>query len=93
MMCIESKSDASAHEGNVHPLRVSDPKIRVQLQLAGLRYMITRANWLISEANILGIALKAGLMTSAEVDAELDRMGALDLVYPDLMIASMERGW
>ncbi len=55
--------------------------------------MITRANWLISEANTLGIALKAGLMTSAEVDAELDRMGALDLVYPDLMIASMERGW
>ena len=44
----------------VSPLAVTDPKIRVMLQLAGLRFMITRANWLISEATILGKALKAG---------------------------------
>ena len=46
----------------VSPLAVTDPKIRVMLQLAGLRFMITRANWLISEATILGRALKSGAM-------------------------------
>jgi hypothetical protein len=34
----------------VSPLAVPDPKIRVMLQLAGLRFMITRAAWRISEA-------------------------------------------
>ena len=67
------------------PLAVTDPKIRVMLQLAGLRFMITRANWLISEATILGKALKSGAMTSEEVDAKLEEMGALDLCYPELM--------
>jgi hypothetical protein len=69
----------------ISPLAVTDPKIRVMLQLAGLRFMITRANWLISEATILGKALKAGDMTSEEVDAKLEEMGALDLCYPELM--------
>ena len=69
----------------VSPLAVTDPKIRVMLQLAGLRFMITRANWLTSEATILGKALKSGAMTSEEVDAKLEEMGALDLCYPELM--------
>ena len=50
---------------SVSPLAVTDPKIRVMLQLAGLRFMITRANWLISGA-------KSGAMTSEEVDAKLE---------------------
>lgn len=67
------------------PLAVSDPKIRTQLQLAGLRYACSRARWFESEATRLGKALKSGAMTSDEVDAELEKMGALDLVYPELM--------
>ena len=67
------------------PLAVTDPKIRKLLQLAGLRFMITRAQWLISEATTLGKALKAGEMTSEEVDAKLEEWGALDLCYPELM--------
>jgi hypothetical protein len=75
-----------AHDGQVvHPLAVTDPKIRKLLQLMGLRFVITRAQWLISEATIMGVALKAGEMTSDEIDAKLDEMGALDLVYPELM--------
>lgn len=66
-------------------LIVSDPAIRRQLQLAGLRFMCTRARWLDSEAVKLGLALKNGVMTSAEVDVALEQMGALDLVYPELM--------
>lgn len=69
------------------PLAVSDPKIRKLLQLAGLRFMCSRARWLDSEAVRLGLALKAGSMTSDQVDAELNQMGALDLVYPELMVA------
>ncbi len=68
-----------------HPLAVSDPKIRAQLQLAGLRYMVSRAAWLQSEAKILVVNLKNGKLTSDEVDAKLGEMGALDLVYPELM--------
>lgn len=67
------------------PLVVTDPKIRKMLQLAGLRFMCSRARWLDSEATKIGIALKAGTMTSDEVDAKLEEMGALDLVYPELM--------
>ena len=67
------------------PLAVTDPKIRKQLQLMGLRFMITRAHWLISEATTLGLASKAGTMTMDEVDTRLEEMGALDLVYPELM--------
>jgi hypothetical protein len=68
----------------IPPLAVTDPKIRKLLQLAGLRFMITRSHWLISEATILGKALKAGTMTSDEVDAKLEKWGALDLCYPEL---------
>lgn len=68
-----------------HPLMVSDPEIRKQLQLAGLRFMCTRAKWLESEAKILGTNLKNGNLSSREVDLRLEQMGALDLVYPELM--------
>lgn len=67
------------------PLAVSDPKIRTTLQMAGLRFMCSRARWLDSEAIKLAMALKSGAMTSDQVDAKLDEMGALDLVYPELM--------
>jgi len=69
------------------PLMVSDPNIRKQLQLAGLRFMCTRARWLESEAKLLGTSLKNGNLSSREVDARLEEMGALDLVYPELMRA------
>jgi len=46
---------------------------------------VHRARWLESEATLIGIALKSGKMTSDEVDAKLDEMGALDLVYPEMM--------
>ncbi|MCP1915914.1 hypothetical protein J2R96_008394 [Bradyrhizobium elkanii] len=68
-----------------HRLMVSDPVIRTQLQLAGLRFMWTRARWLESEAKLLGLSLKSGALTSRQVDAKLEEMGALDLVYPELM--------
>jgi hypothetical protein len=70
---------------NSHPLAVTDPHIRKLLQLAGLRFVCSRARWLEHEANKIGIALKSGAMTSDEADAKLDEMGALDLVYPELM--------
>lgn len=70
---------------SVSPLAVTDPKIRKLLQLAGLRFACSRARWLDSEATQLGIALKSGALTSDEVDAKLEAMGALDLVYPELM--------
>jgi hypothetical protein len=69
----------------ISPLAVTDPKIRELLQLMGLRFMITRAHWLISEATVLGKALKAGEMTSDQVDTKLEEWGALDLCYPELM--------
>jgi hypothetical protein len=67
------------------PLQVSDPQIRKMLQLAGLRFVCSRARWLDSECVRLGTALNAGQITSDDVDIELDRLGALDLVYPELM--------
>ena len=67
------------------PLAVTDHHIRKLLQLAGLRFMCSRARWLEHEAKMLGIALKAGTITSEEVDDKLGEMGALDLVYPELM--------
>lgn len=70
---------------NSHRLMVSDPYIRTQLQLAGLRFMCSRAKWLESEAKLLGIALKNGKLTTAQVDERLEQMGVLDLVYPELM--------
>jgi hypothetical protein len=68
-----------------HPLHVSDPPIRKLLQLAGLRFLCSRARWLESEATLIGIALKSGKMTSDEADVRLEDLGALDLVYPELM--------
>lgn len=70
---------------SVSPVAVEDPHIRKLLQLAGLRFMCSRARWLESEATIIGKALKSEAMTSDEVDAKLEEMGALDLVYPELM--------
>jgi hypothetical protein len=67
------------------PLKVSDPKIRKLLQFAGLRFMCSRARWLDSEGIRLGLGLKSGKMTSDQVDAALAEMGALDLVYPELV--------
>jgi len=67
------------------PVVVSDPKIRKELQLSGLRFAIGRAQWFISEAKLLGIALRDGKLSSDEVDQKLAEMGALDLVYPELM--------
>ena len=67
------------------PLAITDPKIRKLLQLAGLRFVCSRARWLDSEATRLGLALKANQITSDEADLELERLGALDLVYPELM--------
>lgn len=69
-----------------HPLMVSDPSIRKQLQLAGLRFMCSRAKWLESEAKILGVSLKNGTLSSSEVDSRLEEMGALHIVYPELMV-------
>jgi hypothetical protein len=73
--------DAKAYR----PLIVTDPHIRKQLQLAGLRFMCSRARWLESEATKIGLALKSGTMTPDEADARLEELGALDLVYPELM--------
>jgi hypothetical protein len=70
---------------NTSPLAVSDPKIRKELQLAGLRFAISRARWFIDEAKSLGAALKTGKISMDEVDTRLAEMGALDLVYPELM--------
>jgi len=67
------------------PLAVTDPKIRKELQLSGLRFAIGRAQWFISEATSLGIALRDGKISMDEVDTKLAEMGALDLVYPELM--------
>jgi hypothetical protein len=73
---------------NISPVAVSDPKIRKQLQLAGLRFAINRANWFVDEATRLGKALKAGTMTSDQADTKLAELGALDLVYPELMVSN-----
>jgi hypothetical protein len=75
----------NAHVRNLSPVAVTDPSVRRQLQLAGLRFMRSRAKWLESEATIIGVALKNGELSSDEVDEKLAEMGALDLVYPELM--------
>lgn len=73
-----------------HPLAVTDPKIRKVLQLAGLRFVCSRARWINSECERLGVALSQDRMTMDEIDKELERMGALDLVYPEMMMAGSE---
>ena len=67
------------------PVAVTDPRIRKELQLCGLRFAINRARWFIDEATRLGIALKNGTMTSDQIDEQLAELGALDLVYPEMM--------
>jgi hypothetical protein len=67
------------------PLLVTDPHIRKQLQLAGLQFVCSRARWLEHEATKIGLALKSGAMSSDEADVCLEELGALDLVYPELM--------
>jgi len=69
-----------------NPLAVTDPKIRKLLQLAGLRFVCSRARWLEHEAIKIGVALRCGAITSDEADEKLAKMGALDLVYPELMV-------
>jgi hypothetical protein len=68
-----------------HPLAVTDPHIRKMLQLAGLRFVCSRARWLEHEATKIDTALKSGIITSDEADERIDKLGALDLVYPELM--------
>ena len=75
----------NAHVRNLSPVAVTDPHIRKQLQLAGLRFMRSRAKWLESEATIIGVALKNGKLTSDEVDEKLAEMGVPDICYPELM--------
>ena len=82
----------NAHVRVASPLAVSDPEIRKLLQLAGLRFMCSRAQWLNDEGIKLGKALKSGAMTSEEVDTKLEELGALDLVYPELMMP-VEYDW
>lgn len=74
-----------AQSAQVSPLAVTDQHIRKLLQLAGLRFVCSRARWLEHEATKIGFALKSGAMSSDEVDARLEELGALDLVYPELM--------
>jgi hypothetical protein len=71
--------------GGTSPLAVTDLHIRKQLQLAGLQFVCSRARWLDHEASKIALALKSGAMSSDEVDARLEELGALDLVYPELM--------
>jgi hypothetical protein len=77
--------NAHVNVPNISPVAVTDPKIRKQLQLAGLRFAISRAHWFINEATSLGVALKDGKISMDNVDAKLAEMGALDLIYPELM--------
>ncbi|WP_338827627.1 hypothetical protein [Bradyrhizobium sp. 27S5] len=69
----------------ITPLKVTDPKIRKLLQIAGLRFVYSRARWLASEAETLGKAIQSNGLTCDEVDERLTEMGILDLVYPELM--------
>lgn len=71
----------------MNPLYVSDPKIRKMLQLAGLRFVCSRALWLHHEAKKIGEGLNLGAITSQEADLKIDELGILDLVYPELMVS------
>lgn len=67
------------------PVVVTDPHIRKLLQLAGLRFVCSRAKWLDHEAKLIGLDLSAGRINSDEADARMDELGVLDLVYPEMM--------
>jgi hypothetical protein len=75
------------------PLTVTDPNIRKQLQLAGLRFICSQNRWIHQECIKLGSALKSGAMTSDEVDLKLGEMGLLEAVYPHLMAAADHDWW
>jgi hypothetical protein len=77
--------NAHVKPADTSPLAVTDPRIRKELQLAGLRFAISRARWLESEAKQIGTDLKSGKITSDEADEKLAELGVLDLVYPELM--------
>jgi hypothetical protein len=82
---IAPRKDIHETRRSASPLRVTDEKIRKVLQITGLRFAWNRAEWFQDEVRRLGDALKSGAMTPDQVDAELEAMGALDLVYPELM--------
>ena len=69
----------------MNPLLVGDPKIRKMLQLAGLRFVCSRALWLHHEAKKIGEGLNLGAITTQEADLKIEELGILDLVYPELM--------
>jgi hypothetical protein len=69
----------------MNPLGVYDDKIRKLLQLAGLRFVCSRASWLHHEAKKIGEALSIGAITPAEADLKIEELGIVDLVYPELM--------
>ena len=71
-----------------HPLAVTDPKIRTLLQLAALRFMLSRARETQHETLKIGIALRKGEIAAEVVDAFLEEQGALDLCYPEHMTCS-----
>jgi hypothetical protein len=75
------------------PFAITDPKIRKQLQLAGLRFVCSQNRWIHHECIKLGSALKSGAMTSDEADLKLEEMGLLAAVYPELMAAAEHDWW
>jgi hypothetical protein len=68
----------------MNPMFVADPKIRKMLQLAGLRFVCSRAMWLHHEAKKIGEGLNIGAITSQEADLKIEELGIVDLVYPEL---------
>lgn len=74
----------------MNPLEVGDPKIRKMLQLAGLRFVCSRAMWLHHEAKKIGEGLSLGAITTQEADIKISELGILDLVYPELMVCQDE---
>ena len=68
----------------MNPMFVADEKIRKMLQLAGLRFVCSRAMWLHHEAKKIGEGLNLGAITSQEADLKIEELGIIDLVYPEL---------
>jgi hypothetical protein len=68
----------------MNPMFVADPKIRKMLQLAGLRFVCSRAMWLHHEAKKIGEGLNIGAITPQEADLKIEELGIIDLVYPEL---------
>ena len=68
----------------MNPMFVADEKIRKMLQLAGLRFVCSRAMWLHHEAKRIGEGLHTGAITPREADLKIEELGIIDLVYPEL---------